>query len=90
MPTYDYRCKACGCTLEAFQKISDVPLRTCQMCGKETLVRGPGGGVGLSFKGNGFYITDYQGSKPSEPVAAPASKDTCCPCGKNNGSCGSK
>ena len=81
MPTYDYRCTECGHKLEAFQKMSDKTLTTCPVCAKETLRRGPGGGIGLSFTGTGFYKTDYAPSKEA---------GSCCPCGKNQGSCSTK
>ncbi|MCB1112643.1 MAG: zinc ribbon domain-containing protein [Chlamydiales bacterium] len=76
MPTYAYHCTNCQEETEAFQKITDAPLKKCPQCGKETLQRGPGGGIGLTFKGTGFYITDY-GNK----------KEGCCPCGKDKGTC---
>ncbi|CDR34508.1 FmdB family zinc ribbon protein [Criblamydia sequanensis] len=96
MPTYDYTCENCGHRLEAFQKITSDPLTTCPKCHKEALRRGPGGGIGLSFKGSGFYITDYKSppksdSKDSSPKKEPQSKNDspkgCCPCGKNKKEC---
>lgn len=77
MPTYGYQCDECGHALEAFQKMSDKPLKKCPHCGKNGLRRGVGGGIGLAFRGSGFYITDYNGDAAS----------SCCPCGKNSGSC---
>jgi len=62
MPTYDYACDFCGHAFEAFQKMSDEPLRTCPECGK-TVRRVLTGGLGISFKGSGFYVNDS--SKPS-------------------------
>jgi putative FmdB family regulatory protein len=32
MPIYEYRCKACGHTLEAIQKLADKPLTKCPEC----------------------------------------------------------
>lgn len=29
MPIYEYRCEACGHTLERMQKVSDAPLTDC-------------------------------------------------------------
>jgi putative FmdB family regulatory protein len=88
MPTYDYRCAKCGHHLEAFHKISDPPLKLCDKCGNESLVRRPGGGIGLSFlgSGDGFYATMYGNGKQKSENAA----SECCPCGKNQGSCKSK
>lgn len=80
MPTYEYRCTACQHKLEAFQKISDAPLAECPQCKKKSLERGVGGGQALfQFKGKGFYINDYKESSET--------KSSCCPCGKNKGSC---
>ncbi len=92
MPTYDYACQMCGHKMEAFQKISDAPLRTCPACGKEGLVRGPGGGIGLQFQGDGFYKTMYgprqePGESPKKEGKSPPTNDGCCPCGKNKGPC---
>lgn len=61
MPTYDYRCQKCGHQFEAFQKMSDEPLKECPEC-KGDVKRLLGGGAGFLFKGSGFYITDYRSS----------------------------
>lgn len=58
MPTYDYECSSCGHTFDAFQSMSDDPLKTCPECGKSALKRLIGGGMGIIFKGSGFYSTD--------------------------------
>ena len=59
MPTYDYRCRACGRDFEVFQRMSDPPGAACPDCGHvaERLISG---GAGFLFKGDGFYITDYR------------------------------
>lgn len=88
MPNYDYKCEGCGHRCEIFQKISDAPLKECPSCHQQTLQRGPGGGIGLSFKGSGFYINDYA-SPQNQPSNAPEKGSGCCPCGKNPGSCSS-
>lgn len=59
MPTYEYRCPACGNDFELFQKMSDEPVATCPKCGTQA-PRRLSAGAGLVFKGSGFYITDYQ------------------------------
>jgi len=59
MPTYEYKCKACGHQFEIFQFMSDKPLTQCPVCnGKIERLIGAGGG--LIFKGSGFYATDYR------------------------------
>jgi putative FmdB family regulatory protein len=60
MPTYGYRCGNCGHQFEIVQRISDEPLTTCPKCqGKLSKMLYP---VGISFKGSGFYTTDYKGA----------------------------
>jgi putative FmdB family regulatory protein len=59
MPTYEYRCKACGTEFEKFQRMSEEPVAECPECG-EAAERRLSGGAGLHFKGSGFYITDYR------------------------------
>ena len=67
MPTYDYRCEACGHTFDAFQAMKDAVLTDCPECGKASLKRLIGSGAGIIFKGSGFYETDYKKAPaPSE------------------------
>ncbi len=60
MPTYDYKCDACGAAFERFQPITSAPIKKCPTCGKNKVRRLIGPGAGLIFKGSGFYITDYR------------------------------
>lgn len=60
MPTYDYRCKACGHEFEEFQSMTAPLLKKCPECGKNQLERLIGTGAALLFKGSGFYQTDYR------------------------------
>ena len=60
MPTYDYRCNACGHEFEEFQSIKADALKTCPKCQQEALERLIGPGAALIFKGSGFYLTDYR------------------------------
>ncbi len=71
MPTYEYACSSCDTTHEVQQKMSDPTLTVCPVCGKPTL-RKLFSGVGIHFKGSGFYRTDSRDAKSSS--AAP-SKD---------------
>jgi putative FmdB family regulatory protein len=57
MPTYEYECKSCSHTFEAFQSMNDQPLKECPKCGNEVR-RLIFGGAGVIFKGSGFYVTD--------------------------------
>jgi putative FmdB family regulatory protein len=63
MPTYDYRCTACGHRFERFESINDGGSKACPKCSKKRAKRMLGTGAGLIFKGAGFYTTDYK--KPS-------------------------
>jgi len=77
MPTYDYRCAACGHALEIFHGISERPRRTCPKCKKPKLERLISAGAGLVFKGSGFYLTDYRSKSYTEAAkqdSAPAAK----------------
>lgn len=60
MPTYEYKCDACGYAFEKFQSMSAAPIKKCPRCGKSQVRRLIGTGAGLIFKGSGFYITDYR------------------------------
>ena len=72
MPTYEYKCTACGHTFEAFQSITEEPVRICPACGKPDVQRLISAGAGLLFKGSGFYITDHR----SESYKKAAKKET--------------
>ncbi|MBN1696252.1 MAG: zinc ribbon domain-containing protein [Spirochaetales bacterium] len=61
MPTYEYECKECRFRFEKFQSIKDEPLSVCPKC-KGSLRRLIGSGLGIIFKGSGFYSTDYKKS----------------------------
>jgi len=60
MPTYDYKCNACGHTFDELQSFSEPPLTKCPECKKNKLERLFGGGGAIIFKGNGFYETGYR------------------------------
>ena len=73
MPTYQYRCKACGHDLEVVQSFTDDPLDTCPEC--QGALKKVYGNVGISFKGSGFYKTDSRG-KSTTTKKADAKVDT--------------
>src|SRR4051794_38679615 len=60
MPTYDYKCDACGPTFELVQSMKADPVRKGPKCKKSKVKRLIGTGAGLILKGSGFYITDYR------------------------------
>lgn len=59
MPIYEYKCEN-GHVFDVIQKISDDPLTVCGECG--ATVRKLLSPIAISFKGSGFYSTDYSGS----------------------------
>ncbi|MBM9576992.1 zinc ribbon domain-containing protein [Leptospira sp. 201903070] len=74
MPTYDYKCKACGQTFEKFHSMKDDPIQDCPLCGKKGEVdRMISNGSGIIFKGTGFYVTDYKKSGSGESSGSPTS-----------------
>ena len=74
MPTYQYRCKACGHDLEVVQSFTDDPLDTCPEC--QGALKKVYGNVGISFKGSGFYKTDSRGKSTSSKTKTDAKADT--------------
>lgn len=84
MPTYDYKCDACGHEFEKFQQMSADPIKECPECKEEKVQRLIGAGMGVIFKGSGFYTTDYKNKKESAPAPAPS----CGAGGCAGGACG--
>lgn len=70
MPTYEYRCNACGHTMEAFQSIKARALKKCPACEKLKLERLISGGGAIIFKGSGFYETDYRSKDYTQKAEA--------------------
>jgi putative FmdB family regulatory protein len=75
MPSYDYKCKECGYTFEEFQTMKAELLVVCPSCGKPALKRLMAGGVGMIFKGSGFYSTDYRKKGSSSSSSTPSTTD---------------
>src|SRR6266478_9776855 len=106
MPTYEYKCDACGHDFEEMQSFSADPLTKCPACKKKKLRRLFGTGGSIIFKGSGFYETDYRSesyksvakaesdaSKPAESKtesADKAKKDDAKPAAKPTKAAGSK
>ncbi|MBI2897248.1 MAG: zinc ribbon domain-containing protein [Deltaproteobacteria bacterium] len=69
MPTYEYRCEACGHEFDEVQKITEPPVQRCPKCKKKKAHRLISQG-NFILKGSGWYVTDYagkgQGKKKSE------------------------
>jgi len=76
MPIYEYRCTACGHTLEVIQKYNDAPLTKCTECAGplEKLISRSA----FQLKGGGWYSEGYGGGggggTGSGSSATPAAK----------------
>lgn len=70
MPLYEYRCQACGCSVEFLQKISEPPRIECPHCKEPKLVKQLTA-AGFQLKGSGWYATDFKG-----PVSAPNNQES--------------
>ena len=94
MPTYEYRCEACGHEFEKSQSIKAARVRQCPACGKRKVKRLISMGGGIIFKGAGFYATDYrsasykEGAKKDVAPSAPAA--ACEGCKKDPKTCPAK
>ena len=74
MPIYEYKCDN-GHVFDVMQKLSEDPLTSCVECGAP--VRKVLHPVGISFKGSGFYSTDYSKNGPKEtPTKETSGKET--------------
>jgi putative FmdB family regulatory protein len=80
MPIYEYKCEN-GHIFDVMQKLAEDPLSSCVECGAPVKkVLHP---VGISFKGSGFYSTDYSKKGPKEAATKETSTNA-------NGDKGSK
>jgi len=73
MPIYEYKCEN-DHVFDVMQKMSEDPLTACIECGAP--VRKVLQPVGISFKGSGFYSTDYSNKKGSKEPAASTNGDS--------------
>ena len=73
MPIYEYKCEN-GHVFDVMQKLSEDPLTTCVECGAP--VRKVLHPVGISFKGSGFYSTDYSNKTKRDTASKEESTST--------------
>jgi putative FmdB family regulatory protein len=64
MPTYSYTCDACGQSFEKEQRISEDPLKKCELCGKLKARRQIVSG-NFILKGGGWYSDGYGSASKS-------------------------
>jgi len=72
MPIYEYACKDCGKEFEVLQKITAKPITKCKFCGGrvEKLVSNSS----FTFKGGGWYITDYRNKSSKKETSTKKGK----------------
>jgi putative FmdB family regulatory protein len=87
MPIYEYQCPKCG-RFDVLQKMSDDPVTIHDSCGSPVtkLISA----AAFSFKGSGFYVTDYarKGAGDAEKAEKSEKKDppkseACASCDKS-------
>ena len=85
MPIYEYKCEN-GHVFDVMQRMSEDPLTECVKC--DAPVRKVLQPVGISFKGSGFYSTDYNSKKgpKAEPKEAASTTSDSSPNASPNGS----
>ncbi len=66
MPIYEYKCDN-NHVFDIMQRMSENSLTTCIKC--DAPVRKVLHPVGISFKGSGFYSTDYSAKSKTDPAA---------------------
>ena len=74
MPTYEYRCDACGHEFEIEQRITADKLKKCPKCKKMKLVRLVGTG-NFILKGGGWYADLYSGKSNVKGGDKPSSSE---------------
>lgn len=72
MPIYEYKCEN-DHVFDIMQRMSDDTLTECVECGAP--VRKIMHPVGISFKGSGFYSTDYSGKSKIDSSSTNDSSD---------------
>jgi len=75
MPTYQYRCQSCQAEFEVRQSFTDDALTTCIADACTGSVNKVFSGVGISFKGDGFYKNDH-GSAAKDRTAEKSTSTT--------------
>ena len=72
MPTYEYKCAACGHLFELRQSFDADTVTDCPECGK--LAKRRISLVPVIFKGSGWYVNDY--SRKNSTLSDDGSKDS--------------
>lgn len=79
MPIYEYECESCKNRFEIRQHMIDAPLTECPSCRKHVR-RVLSGGIGIEFRGSGFYVNDAHAAS----CTAKKTGESCCKTGSCN------
>ena len=79
MPLYEYECPRCG-RFEVLQRLTDSPLEQHE-CGSR--VEKVMSASAFSFKGSGFYQTDYKKAPAAAPACDKPKGEGCASCPSN-------
>lgn len=69
MPTYSYRCAACGHEFERVQRITEDAIKTCPSCGADAASRLINS-ANFILKGSGWYSDLYSGGSNKKSTAS--------------------
>ena len=84
MPTYGYRCQACGAEFDVVQRMTDPAEASCPSChGAGRRLFFP---VGIAFKGQGFYKTDSRAATATASTSSESAASNGSSAGSSNGS----
>ena len=72
MPTYEYECTRCELVFEEFKPMSAPPRQRCPEC-RGKVNRLISGGLGIVFKGSGFYHNDSRPKRSESATETPSS-----------------
>ena len=89
MPTYNYRCGACGHEFERVQRITEDAIKTCPSCNGESASRLITSG-NFILRGSGWYSDAYSGgsNKKSEAKGESAPPSSSSSSSDSGGGCG--
>jgi putative FmdB family regulatory protein len=82
MPIYEYDCPKCG-RFDILQRMSDRPLRTHDVCGSK--VHKVMSASAFTFKGSGFYATDYKKDAKGAASCEKPKTEACSTCPASDG-----
>jgi putative FmdB family regulatory protein len=87
MPIYEYECQACEHRFEAWQKMSDKPIKVCPKCKARKLEKLISH-TSFQLKGGGWYSDLYASAKPATDAKGKDAKESSAGSSDSSGSSG--